>query len=115
MMVPCSLTMAMYVPGTEGVARGAEQLGADHHGEEAAGEEEQEDADGVLPADHLVVLGHAEVADPALPGGGGRELVAEDLGQRIVECADAGQPADHAQDETEHDGDVVLGVLCTWS
>ena len=32
----------------EDVVRRAEQLGADEHGEESAGEEEQEDADGVL-------------------------------------------------------------------
>ena len=80
------------------MVRRAEQLGADQHGEQAAGEEEEEDPDGVLHADHLVVVGHAEVADPALFGAARAELVAEDLGQRIVERADAGHPADHAQD-----------------
>ena len=95
-------------PGTEDVAGRAEQLGADEHGEQPAGEEEQQDADGVLPADHLVVVGHAEVAHPGLLGRRGRELVPQDFGQRVVEPADAGHPADHAEQQAEHDGNVVL-------
>ena len=55
-------------PGTEDVVRRAEQLRPDQHGQEATGEQEQEDPDGVLHPDDLVVVGHAEVAHPALLG-----------------------------------------------
>ena len=50
MIVPCSLTIEMYVPGTEYVVRRTQQLGPDRHGEEAAGEEEEQHADHVLHA-----------------------------------------------------------------
>ena len=112
MIVPCSLTMAMYVPGPNDVVGRAQQLGADEHGQQAAREEEEQDADHVLHPDNLVVVGHAEVAHPALLRRVRRELVAEDLGQRVVEPADASHPADHAEGQAEDDGDVVLpGVL----
>ena len=97
----------------EDVVGRAQQLGADEHGEQAPGEEEQQDADGVLHPDDLVVVGHAEVARPVLLGRRRGELVAEDLGQRVVEGADAGHPSDDAEGQAEHDGDVVLRRPCT--
>ena len=95
-------------PGPEGVVGRAEQLGPDEHGEQAAGEEEQQDADGVLHPDDLVVVGHAEVAHPALLRGSRRELVPEHLGQGVIQGTDAGHPTEDPQGEPEHDGDVVL-------
>ncbi len=90
----------------------AEQLGADEHGEQPAGEEEQQHADGVLVAHHLVVVRHAEVAHPTLLGRHRDRLVPQDFGQRIGEPADAGHPTDHSEHQAEHDGHVVLpGVL----
>ena len=49
---------------TEDVVGGGEQLGPDRHGEQPAGEEEEQHAEQVLQTNHLVIGGELEIADP---------------------------------------------------
>ena len=56
MIVPCSLTIGDVGARPEDVAGRDQQLGADGHRQQPAGEEEEEHPDRVLQADHLVVV-----------------------------------------------------------
>ena len=96
----------------EDVGCGAQQLGPDRHRQEATGEQEPQHADHVLEADDLVVEGEAEVARPALARPLGQRLAADQLCERVIEGTDAEQPAEHADAQAEHDGDVVRPVRC---
>ena len=89
-----------------------QQLEADQHRVDAAEEDEEADPDQVLEADDLVVGRVADVARPAA-----RVLGVEvvDVGrpprdprERVVEEAEPGQEADHAEQVGEEERDVVL-------
>ena len=98
--------------GAEHVRLRPQELEADQHRVDAAEEDEEADPDQVLETHHLVVGAVADVARPAArvvrlvvvnrgrPSG--------DPGERVVEEAEPGQEADHAEQVGEEEGDVVL-------
>ena len=94
----------------EDVGRRAEQLCPDRHGQQAAGEQEDEHADHVLEPDDLVVVREAEVARPARLLELGDRLATDELRERVVEHPDAEKPAEDPDAQAEHDCDVVRPV-----